>query len=88
MKKIKSDETLIDVFKVKYSLYEKQYEGNILYEVVVDDILIGDISIKNSLNDKFNTYKSSFCRTLQFNIEQKENIYVSISGGLSGYYDD
>lgn len=88
MKKIKIDETQIGIFKVKYSLYEKEFENNKLYDVIVDDILINNISVKIDLNDKFNTYKSQFCRTLKHKIEEKENLYISITGGLSGYWDD
>ena len=87
MEKIKTDEAQIGVFNIKYTLYVKYFEEHKLYEVIVDDIFVGDISIKEDLNDKFNTYKSSFCNTLKYKIEQKENLYVSVSGGLSGYYD-
>jgi len=77
----------IGTFEVKYSLYQKNFEGHKLYDVIVDDILVGDISVKDDLNNCFNTYKSSFCRTLQYAIQKKENIYLNITGGLNGYYE-
>jgi len=87
MKQINYGEEQIGVFKVKYSLFEGEFEEHKLYNVIVDDILVGDISVHKDLNDKFNTYKSSFKRTLIHRIEQKESVYLSINGGLSGYYD-
>ena len=85
--KLKTDKTDIGVFHIEYSLYEKLYDGHKLYDVIIDDILVGEISIMEDLNNSFNTYKSSFCRMLQYKIQEKEKLYVSITGGLSGYYE-
>lgn len=84
---IKKDEIIVGVFLVKYSLLKITFEGHILYDADVDDVIVGGVSVHNSLNDYFNTFRSSFCRTIKYNIEKKEGFNVSMSGGFSGYYD-
>lgn len=72
---IKNDELNLGVFRIKYSIYEKEIIGKTiihkLYDVIVDDIFVGDLSVKPDLNNLFNTYKSSFCDRLKNNIEKK-----------------
>ena len=92
-KEIKSDEIEIGIFLVKYTLLEKELEHrgrtHKIHDIMVNDILIGDVSIKKDLNHYFNTAKSSFSNSLQREVEKIEDIYLgSVVGGLSGYYDD
>ena len=82
----------IGVFEVKYSIKSEEtgFENRLLYDLIVLDILVGNISIKKDLNYNFNTYKSMFAERLVMTVEEKEpqtKFFLSINDGLSGYYD-
>jgi len=80
----------IDGFIVKYSIKRKEHSTGVLFNLTIEDILVGDKSFKESLNNNFNTYKSRFKRRVIELVEEKHpetKHFLSITGGLVGYYE-
>ena len=87
LRKHTSGEMPIGAFIVRYSIYETKSDDIKFYDIWVDDIQVGGISVKEDLNRYFNTFKSQFATILTGKINEKEKVYARITAGVSGFCD-